>query len=147
MPGNRASIRLPARVQHDRLNDLLPDRVHRAEGGHRFLRDKRDFGSAQPAHHRAARSKPSKIDDPRPGAILPIENLAAADASGRLNQLQDRLHRDAFAAARFADNPHHLARANLETHPIHGPHRTFVELEDDAEIADGEQRLYLFLTR
>jgi hypothetical protein len=79
--------------------------------------------------------------------IILIENLAAADASRRLDQLQDRLYRDAFAAARFADDPHHLIRANLETHPIHGPDGTFVELKDDAEIAHGEQRLYLFLAR
>src|SRR5690606_902827 len=33
-------------VQPDRLDDLVADRVHRAEGGHRLLKDHRDLAAS-----------------------------------------------------------------------------------------------------
>jgi hypothetical protein len=42
-------------VQLDRLDDLVADRVHGAEGRHRLLRDERDLATANVAHRRTAR--------------------------------------------------------------------------------------------
>ena len=40
----------------------VADRVHRAERGHRLLRDQRDLGAAQVAHQPAARRQAREVD-------------------------------------------------------------------------------------
>ena len=71
---------------------------------------------------------------------LTIEYLAAGDPPGRLDQLQDRLHRHALAATALTDDPNHLAGKYVEAHAIHGANHAFVELERNAQITDPKQR-------
>ena len=49
----RAARAVLALVQPDRLADLVADREHRVERGHRLLEDHRDLGAADAAHRRA----------------------------------------------------------------------------------------------
>ena len=60
----------------DRLGDLLADRVHRVERGHRLLEDHRDLAAAQlrriSRSSRSSRSRPSNM------------HLAAGDRAGRV---------------------------------------------------------------
>ena len=141
----RRSARAPAAtaddraiVQHDRLDDLRADRVHRAERRHRFLRDQRDLGAAQVAHHagRAAGGARGRSVC-RASAI---QDLAAGDAAGRIDQLQDRPHRHALAAAAFADDADDLAGEHVEAHAIDRAHRAFVQSERHAQVAHAQQR-------
>ena len=91
----------------------------------------------------------SRISRPRGGrrvrsigvVALAIQDLAAGDAAGRFDQLQDRLHRDALAAAAFADDADDLAGEHVEAHAIDRAHRALVQLERDAQIAHPQQRL------
>ena len=140
-PRELAAVVLPAMtVQQDRLDDLVADRVHRAEGGHRLLRDQRDLA------RRGCRASPAprggslrEIDRLR--AVAPAEaDLARGDAAGPFDQLQDRLHGHALAAAAFADDAEHLAGHDVEAGAVDGAHQPLVHREGDAEVADREQR-------
>ena len=120
-------------VQHDRLDDLRAHGVHRAERRHRFLRDQRDLRAAQIAHQPPARRQAREVD--RLVAALAIQDLAAGDASRRIDQLQDRAHRDALAAAAFADDADDLAGEHVEAHAVDRAHRAFVQAERHAQVA------------
>ena len=124
-------------VQHDRLDDLRAHRVHRTERRHRLLRDQRDLRAAQVAHQAAARRQAREVDR---RCTLAIHDLAAGDASRRIDQLQDRPHRDALAAAALADDADHLAGEHVEAHAIDRAHRAFVQTERHAQIAHAQQR-------
>ena len=101
-----------AAVDEQRFRDLIADREHRVERGHRLLEDQRDLGAAHRAHRpsRRASSRSRPLNRMRP----------AGDAAGRLHQPHDRQRGHRLAAARFADQPERLAGANLEADVVDG---------------------------
>ena len=128
----------PGVVQHDRLDDLRAHRVHRAECRHRLLRDQRDLGAAQGAHQAAARRQAGQVDR----SWLPWRYRISPPVMrpGRIDQLQDRAHRYALAAAAFADDADDLAGEYVEAHAIDRAHRAFVHAERHAQVAHPQQR-------
>ena len=125
-----------ALVKPERLDDLLADRMDRAEGRHRLLRDQRDLGAPDRAKLRALRREPGQVDGRR--RVLLEEDLAADDAAGRLDDLQDGLHRDALAAPALADDPDDLAGMHVEADAVDRADEPFVEEEVDAKVFDLE---------
>ena len=69
-----------------------------------------------------------------------IQDLAAGDAAGRIDQLQDGPHRHALAAAAFADDADDLAGEHVEAHAVDRAHRAFVQAERHAQVAHAQQR-------
>ncbi len=63
------------------------------------------------------------------------------DTNEPVDQLQDRLHGDALAAARFADHAQHLAGHDVEAGAVDGADQPLVEGEGDAQVAHREQGL------
>ena len=94
----------------------------------------RDLGAADRAHGGTARRQLGQIDRVR--RVGPEEHRAAHDATGRLDDLQQRLHRDALAAAALAHDPHHLAGVDVERHAVHRAYQALVEEEVHAQVAD-----------
>jgi hypothetical protein len=121
---------LPAMaVQQDGLDDLVAHGVHGAEGGHRFLGDQRDLAAADVAHEGAARRQLGEVDDLRVAAEA---DLARGDAARPLDELQDRPHGHALAAAALADHAQHLAGHDVEAGAVDGAHQALVEGERDS---------------
>jgi hypothetical protein len=127
-------------VQAQRLDDLVADGVHRAEGGHRLLGDERDLGAADGAHGGTPRIQPGQVHDL--AAVAAKQHAAADHATGRLDDLQHRPHGHALAAAALAHDADDLPRRHLERHAIHRAHEALVEAEVHAEVVDGENRLH-----
>ena len=130
-------------VETDRLDELNADRVDRAEGRHRLLKDQRDLTTADFPHCLAVRVEGSKVD-PLARAILTRAEaepyLATDDPAGAIEDSQDRARGHRFAAAAFADDPERLARMDIETDAVQRDHRAFVEHEVGMKIAHGEKR-------
>src|SRR5438445_2612578 len=136
-PGQARTARAPLPlVEPERLDDLLADRVDRAERRHRLLRDQGDLGAADRAELGALRREPRQIDGRR--RVLLEQDLAADDAAGRLDDLKDGLHRHALAAPALADGPDDLTGMHVEAHAIDRAHEPLVEEKVDAEILDPE---------
>ena len=98
-----------SRVQPDRLDDLVADRVDRAERGHRLLEDRGDLAAADRAHRRgrsgrARRGRPAAPSASRRSRISP-----PTMRPGLLDDPQDRARGDALAAAALADDAERLA--------------------------------------
>ena len=143
-PGELARAGPAVAVQQDGLDDLVAHRVHRAEGGHRFLRDQRDLAAADVAHRRAARRQLGEVDHLAAlflaGRAAAEADLARGDASRQLDELQDRLHGHALAAAAFAHDAQHLPGHDVEAGAVDGAHQPLVEREGDFQVAHREQR-------
>ena len=93
-----------------------PTGVNRAEGGHRLLRDQRDLGARgwrASARHGAAQLAQSMVSSSAAGARAAIQTVSrrCSMRPGRVDQLQDRPHRHALAAAAFADDSAPRGRA------------------------------------
>src|SRR5262245_45336489 len=125
-------------VQLERLDDLLAHRVDRAERRHRLLRDQCDLGAADRPQLGALRREPGQID--RGSGLHLEEDPAADDSPWRLDDLQDRLHRDALAAPALTHDPDDLAREHVEAHAVDRAYEPFVEKEMDPEVPDFEDR-------
>ncbi len=120
-------------VQHQRLPDLLLDRVQRVERCHRLLEDHRDVIAANVAQM-------LHVGGQQIGAFE--KDFAEGMAGRRIGQqLQDGIGGDALAGAGFADKRHRLALADIEADVVHGQRRIAALVEGDGEIADGEQGL------
>ena len=90
---------------------------------------------------RAARRQLGEVDHlaALPSAAAEAD-LARGDAARPLDELQDRLHGHALAAAALADDAQHLAGHDVEAGAVDGAHQALVEREGDAQVADREQR-------
>ena len=96
-------------MRQHRLDHLRPDAEHRVQRHHRILEDHRDAPAAEVAH--LARRQPDEI--------LALEQDAAADdPAGRIDEAEDREAGDRLARAGLADEPQHLAAADLEADAV-----------------------------
>jgi hypothetical protein len=69
------------------------------------------------------------------------QHFAGDDAAGALYDAQQRLHRDALAAARLAHDAEHLARIDVERHAVDRANDALVHEEVDFQVPDGQQRI------
>ena len=142
MPARRATYRArrcgaTPLVRLDRLDHLRVDAQHRVERHHRVLEDHRDALAPQ---------RPQAVG-PAPTRSSPLEQDAATDdPARRVDQAEDREAGDRLAGAGFADQPQHLAAANVEAHAVDRlDHARPVE-EMRPEVLDLEGGLRIALT-
>ena len=86
----------------DRLDQLVPDRLHRVEGAERVLEDHRDAAAAHAPEHivlRAAQLEAAELD------------RAATDPAGRLQQAEDGQRHRRLSGPGFPDDPEPLPAA------------------------------------
>src|SRR4030095_5810755 len=100
------------------------------------LRDQRDLGAPDRAKLGALRRELRQVDGS--ARALLEEDLAADDPAGRLDDLQDGLHRHALAAAALADDADDLPRLHVEAHAVDRAHEPLVEEEENAQVLDLE---------
>ena len=94
-------------VEHDRLDDLVADRVHGAERGHRLLEDERDLRPADRPHlgavrRRASPGRPPASPAPPPAACRRNRISPSTIRPGPIHDPEDRAGGDALAAAALA---------------------------------------------
>jgi len=89
-------------------------------------------------HRGAPRGERGDVDGPVGGGAE--EDLAGDDAPGRLDELEDSLHRHRLPAAALPHDPQHLARVDVEAEAVDGPHDALVHEEGHVEIPDGKER-------
>ena len=99
-----------ARVNAQRLGDLLADPQERIEARHRLLEDHGDAIAPDRSHRLIVERR----------EILPVEQDRAPDDARDLlrQEPHHRQRRDALAAAGFADDAERLAGRDLETHAV-----------------------------
>ena len=117
-------------VLHQRLDDLLADRIDGIERGHRLLEHHGDDATAQAL----ARGLVEAVHV----AALQQHFAADARAHGRV-QTENRAQGDALTRARFAEEGEHLAGVEREGHVVHRAHDAVARREGDAEIADAQE--------
>ena len=119
-------------VLGDRLDDLVADREHGIERGHRLLKNHADAVAA----NRPQRAR-VELDE-----IAPVEqDLPADDAAGRIgDQAQDRQCRDRFSATGLPDDRDGLSRIDREAHVVDGLDDVAGAEETGPQVADVEKR-------
>ena len=125
-------------MQTDRLDDLVPDRVDRAERRHRLLRDQRDLAAPDLPHLGALGVQLRQVDG-LGRAILggaPEQHLAADDATRRLDDAEQGLHGHALAAAALAHDAEDLARVDIQRDAVDRLHHPLIHEEVDLEISN-----------
>ena len=101
----RACRRAQRQVGLDRLDQLPADRVQRIERRQRILEHRADLAPADPAHRLVRQVVDAPAGEP---------DLAAGDATGRVDEPDDRRAGERLAGAGFADHAQHLARRDVE---------------------------------
>ena len=131
-----------ALVQFHHFRNLPANRMQRIQRGHRLLKDHRDLAAADAAHLHALGVELDDID--RFGAaLLPAKNDLALDDFARrgLDQLHDRMRRDALATAAFAHDAQRLPVRQAEADTLDRLHHPLVGEEMRLQIADFQDRL------
>ena len=72
MRGCALSLLRDVLVQPDRLDQLVPDRVHRVQRGHRVLEDHRDVVAADLAHSATSTPSVSRFSPPKIASPLEV---------------------------------------------------------------------------
>ena len=125
-------------VEHDRLDDLVADGIHRAQGRHRILEDHGDVVAADGTHLSAIVLEPDEIDH---AALLAAEaDGAAHDSATRVGQQTH--HRQggyALAGAALTHYPDGFSGVHREIDAIYGMHHPVVGEEPGVEIFDLQQ--------
>ena len=122
-----------------RLGDLVADREHRVQRGHRLLEDHGDPVAADRTHRRLVEAE----------QIAALEAHRAVDDAADLGrqQPQDRQRGDALAAAGFADDAERLAGIDREADAVDGARDAVLGEEMRLEPVDGEDRLHRYIRR
>ena len=114
-----------------RLPELRADRQHRVQARHRILEDHRDL--------LAPNAAPRALGEA--DQLPPLELDASGGDPGRPREdPHRRQRRDALPAARLADEPERLARADVERDAVHRVDEAAARPEADAQVVDREQR-------
>ena len=126
-------------VEEDRLDDLRADRVHGTEGGHRLLEDEADVAASNRAYLAAVGLELDQVDFRSVRARE--DDLAFDDSAGTIDDAQDRLRRDALAAAALADDAERLSREDVEGRAVDGLGRSLVLEEAGLQVPHRQERL------
>ena len=132
---DRARLRLAAPTAADACaivsTSWRADRVQRIERGQRILEDRADLAAADRAHRFVRQIVDAPAGEP---------DLAAGDASGRIDEADDRGAGHRLSGAGLADDAQHLARRDVERDVVHRAQRAVARRELDAKADDREQR-------
>ena len=123
----RASRLGHALMEPHGFRDLVADREHRVQAGHRLLEDHRDVVAADVAH--LVLREREQVTPVEPD--LPLDDLARR----RLDEAHDRVRGDALAAAGLADQAQRCAALDPEVHPVDGPDDAVHHVEVRAQAA------------
>src|SRR5262249_17897225 len=115
----------------ERFADLASDLEDGVQRGERVLQDHRDVLPTMLTH--AALRERKQV-------LAREQDLTGEDATGALNEPQDRGGRNALAGPAFSDKAQHLAGLNREAHAIDGAHGAVLREEVRAQIFDLEER-------
>src|SRR5438876_1427209 len=126
-------------MQPHRLDDLRPDRMDGTEGRHRLLEHEADIAAADRTHLGAVGLQLRDVD--LRSVLAREDDLSLDDAPGRIDDAQDRLRRDALAAAALADDAERLSREDVEGDAVDGLRDAFVLEEARPQVPYREQRL------
>ena len=125
-------------MQTDGFDDLVPDRMNRAERSHGLLWDQRDLAAPDLPHLGALGVQFRQVDG-LGRAILggaPEQHAAADDFARRLDDAEQRLHSHAFAAAALADDTEDLAGVDIQRDAVDRLHHPLIHEEVDLEISN-----------
>src|SRR4051794_12522229 len=119
-------------MQPQHFHDLVTDGVDRRQRRHRLLEDHRDLAAANRANLLSPRVELGKIDG---RSVLPVQDHRSRDdASGRIDDLQDRARGHALARAAFSDDAQRPAALEREGNPVDGFHDTVSHREMGDEV-------------
>jgi hypothetical protein len=113
-------------MEDEGFTNLIANRVDRAEGGHRFLKDETDLRSPDRPNSRAVAVKLGKIHFGR--ATAPLD-LARFDSAGPLDDPKDRSRRDTLSAAALPHDAQSSPREHVERSPIDRFDGSFIRME------------------
>ncbi len=121
-------------VDEQRLHDLLADREHRVERGHRLLEDHRDVAAADRAHLVGGQFE----------QVAAFEQHAPLGhaAGGFRQQAHDGERRYRLAAAGFADDGDHFAALDRVGNAVDRVHDAARGVELDVQILHRQQRCW-----
>ena len=138
MVRSRRSRLVRARMDLQRLADLVADRVQRRQRGHRLLEDLADAAAAQRPDLRPVARQLQNVGG-RPGSLRIGEQDAPGDACRPRQDAHDRLADDGFSGAGFADQRRHLAGQDAQIGAFDGLNPAPEQREGDAQILDTQQ--------
>ena len=119
-------------VLHDRLGDLLADRIDGIERCHRLLEDHRDRTAAQLRQLRRRQLEHR----------LAVQPDVALDLRVIGQQAHQRLQADTLAGAGFAKDGQRLAACQRERHAVHRRHIRAAATEAHRQIVDPQDRRF-----
>src|SRR5439155_11766379 len=125
-------------VEEDRLDKLRANRMNGTERGHGLLKHKTNLSPSNRAHLPAVGVELDQIDLRPVGAGQ--NNLAFDDATGSIDDPQDRLRCHAFAAAARADDAQRFSWGNVERSAVDGFGRSLVLEKTGPQIPDRKKR-------
>ena len=120
-------------MQPDGFADLLADGEHRIERRHRLLKDHRDPPAAHAAHFAFGQFREHLR---RLAGRAVQRDPAAGEPAGSGDQPDDAHGGDAFARARFADQPQRLAAADRQRDVVDRLDHAFVGVEVGLQVFD-----------
>src|SRR5699024_523682 len=126
-------------VDLDRLHDLVPDGMHRREGGHRLLEDHGDLVPPDPTDLGPLRVQDGQIHSAHVGVSTP-EHPPAGDLPRLIDDLEDGATGDALPAAALPDDTDRLPTRDLEADAVDRTHGAMIGLELSAQVLDLQER-------
>jgi hypothetical protein len=114
----------------DGFGQLVTDGQHRMQRGERILEDGADLAAADLAHGGWC-----KIVD----ALALEPDGSTRDASGRVEQTDDRGAGERLAGARLTDHAQDLSRQDVEGHPVDGGQRPVTGVEHHMQVPHRQQ--------
>jgi hypothetical protein len=113
-----------------RCHDLIADRVHRVEAGHRLLEDHGDLAAAKVQHLSFCHGQQV--------TALEEDRAAVDPARGPGYQLKHGHGRHGLAAAGLTDQSQGLAGVDGQAHAVDRLHPAAGHIEGDGEVGDLE---------
>ena len=122
-----------ALVDAQRLGQLVADGEKRVERGHGILKDHADLVAADLAEHFGR----------EPRQIRSVKDHLVRRNFGVVRQkVQHGEHRNALAAAAFADDAHGLALVHVQIHAANGLHLADVDIERRPQVFNVKESLH-----
>ena len=125
-------------VRLDAFANLLTDGQHRIQGGHRLLKNHRNFSAADLAHVAVRSFQQISCRVATLTIAGRVPDLSASNLPGRLNQPQNGQSRHALAATGLSHHPQGASAPQRERHIIHRAHNTIAVRKVNLQVLDSE---------